>query len=150
MATYGLLFDYEYCTHCGSCIVSCKEEHGYPVGQSGIAVLGDGPWQIAEDEWNWNWYPVPTDLCDLCANRTQGQGRERRAFSTPSTSACGAVRQPDSDTTAIDAPLRSIATVQALRPGFPPVTLTRKTALGLIRFPPLCLFTLNRYLIRYI
>ena len=75
MATYGLLIDYEYCTHCGSCEVSCKEEHGYPVGKGGIKVLGDGPWKIDEDTWNWNWYPLPTDLCDLCADRT-AKGRE--------------------------------------------------------------------------
>lgn len=70
MAGYGLLIDYEYCTHCGSCEVSCKEEHGYPVGKGGIRVIGDGPWAIDEDSWNWNWYPLPTDLCDLCTERT--------------------------------------------------------------------------------
>jgi anaerobic dimethyl sulfoxide reductase subunit B (iron-sulfur subunit) len=75
MATYGLLIDYEYCTNCGTCEVSCKEEHGYPVGMWGIKVLGDGPWQIDKDTWNWNWYPVVTDLCDLCADRT-AKGRE--------------------------------------------------------------------------
>lgn len=75
MATYGLLIDYEYCTHCGSCEVTCKEEHGYPVGQWGIRVLGDGPWEIEKDMYNWNWYPVLTDLCDLCADRTAA-GRE--------------------------------------------------------------------------
>lgn len=75
MATYGLLVDYEYCTHCGSCEVSCKEEHGYPVGKGGIKLLEDGPWAIDEDSWNWNWYPVLTDLCDLCADRTS-KGRE--------------------------------------------------------------------------
>ncbi|MCR5845999.1 MAG: oxidoreductase [bacterium] len=75
MATNGLLIDYEYCTHCGSCEVSCKEEHGYPVGKGGIKVLGDGPWKIDEDTWNWNWYPLPTDLCDLCADRT-AKGKE--------------------------------------------------------------------------
>lgn len=75
MTAYGLLIDYEYCTHCGSCEVTCKEEHGYPVGQWGIKVLGDGPWKIDDDTWNWNWYPVLTDLCDLCADRTS-KGRE--------------------------------------------------------------------------
>ena len=48
MATYGLLIDYEYCTNCGSCQVTCKEEHGFP---------------------------LPTDLCDLCKDRT-ARGRE--------------------------------------------------------------------------
>ncbi|MGV8084221.1 MAG: 4Fe-4S dicluster domain-containing protein [Coriobacteriia bacterium] len=75
MATYGLLIDYEYCTNCGSCVVSCKEEHDYPVGKGGIKVLGDGPWAIDEGSWNWNWYPVLTDLCDMCADRTAA-GRE--------------------------------------------------------------------------
>jgi anaerobic dimethyl sulfoxide reductase subunit B (iron-sulfur subunit) len=75
MAAYGLLIDYEYCTNCGACVVSCKEEHGYPVGQWGIRLHCDGPWAIDDESWNWNWYPLPTDLCDLCAERT-AKGRE--------------------------------------------------------------------------
>jgi anaerobic dimethyl sulfoxide reductase subunit B (iron-sulfur subunit) len=75
MAAYGLLIDYEYCTNCGSCVVSCKEEHGYPVGKWGIRIHSDGPWAIDDATWNWNWYPLPTDLCDLCVERTD-QGRE--------------------------------------------------------------------------
>ncbi|HWQ74655.1 MAG TPA: oxidoreductase [Syntrophomonas sp.] len=75
MAVYGLLIDYEYCTGCSSCDVSCKEEHGYPVGKWGIRVFDDGPWEIEEGVFNWNKIPVPTDLCDLCAERT-GKGRE--------------------------------------------------------------------------
>ena len=73
--TYGLLFDYEYCTNCGSCQVSCQEEHDYPVGKTGIKVLVDGPWKIDDDAWNFNYWPAVTDLCDLCAERT-GKGRE--------------------------------------------------------------------------
>lgn len=75
MATYGLLIDYEYCTNCGSCQVSCQEEHDYPVGKTGIKVLVDGPWQLDEKRWNFNYWPAVTDLCDLCAERT-GKGRE--------------------------------------------------------------------------
>ena len=75
MATYGLLVDYEYCTNCGSCQVSCKEEHGYPVGKTGIAVHADGPWYIDDDNINFNYFPLPTDLCDLCKDRTE-RGRE--------------------------------------------------------------------------
>jgi anaerobic dimethyl sulfoxide reductase subunit B (iron-sulfur subunit) len=75
MAVYGLLIDYEYCTGCTSCEVSCKEEHGYPVGKWGIRVFDDGPWEIEDGVFNWNKIPVPTDLCDLCADRT-GKGRE--------------------------------------------------------------------------
>lgn len=73
--TNALLIDYEYCTGCQSCEVSCKEEHGYPVGVWGIRVLDDGPWPIDEKHTNWNKIPVPTDLCDLCADRT-AKGRE--------------------------------------------------------------------------
>lgn len=72
---YGLLFDYEYCTNCGSCQVSCKEEHGYPVGKTGIKVVTDGPWKIDDEQWNFNHWPIVTDLCDLCAERT-GKGKE--------------------------------------------------------------------------
>lgn len=74
-STYGLLIDYEYCTGCQSCEVACKEEHDYPVGKWGIRVQDDGPWEIAEHEVNWNKLPFPTDLCDLCAERTAA-GRE--------------------------------------------------------------------------
>ena len=75
MTTYGLLIDYEYCTKCGSCQVSCKEEHGYPVGKSGIEVVAQGPWRIDDDNINFNYFPLPTDLCDLCADRAE-RGRE--------------------------------------------------------------------------
>ena len=75
MATYGLLIDYEYCTNCGSCQVSCKEEHDFPVGKTGIKVLTDGPWKINDERWNFNYWPAVTDLCDLCASRTR-TGRE--------------------------------------------------------------------------
>ncbi len=71
----GLLIDYEFCTGCQSCEVACKEEHGIPVGQWGIKVMDEGPWQISEKVWNWNKIAVPTDLCDLCADRI-AEGRK--------------------------------------------------------------------------
>jgi anaerobic dimethyl sulfoxide reductase subunit B (iron-sulfur subunit) len=75
MASYGLLIDYEYCSGCHSCEVACKQEHGFPVGKHGIRLYSDGPWQINERKTNWNKIPVPTDLCDLCADRV-AQGRK--------------------------------------------------------------------------
>lgn len=69
MPNYGLLVDYEWCSGCHSCEVACKEEHGFPVGKHGIRVLEDGPWPINDRVTNFNHIPVPTDLCDLCANR---------------------------------------------------------------------------------
>ena len=76
-AQYGLLIDYEWCSGCQSCEVTCKEEHGYPVGKWGIKVLEDGPWELEDGSgvFNYNYIPVPTDLCDLCAGRT-AKGRE--------------------------------------------------------------------------
>ncbi len=80
MPHYGLLIDYEYCTGCRSCEVSCKEEHDFPVGVWGIRVHEDGPWQKCGDSdagfnFNWNHLPAPTDLCDLCTERIEA-GRE--------------------------------------------------------------------------
>lgn len=75
MEAMGLLIDYELCTGCQSCEVSCKEEHDYPVGKWGIRVFDDGPWEIEPGHYNWNKIPVPSDLCDLCIDRTS-RGRE--------------------------------------------------------------------------
>ena len=66
----GLLIDYEYCTNCQSCEVACKEEHKIPVGQWGIRVLTDGPWECSDGKFNLYYIPFPTRLCDLCAERT--------------------------------------------------------------------------------
>lgn len=73
-AEYGLLIDYEFCSGCESCVVACKEVHDLPVGKWGIRVYKDGPWQKDDSDdsgenFNWNNIPVPTDLCDLCADR---------------------------------------------------------------------------------
>ena len=77
-AEYGLLIDYEYCSGCQSCEVTCKEEHNYPVGKWGIKVLEEGPWEIEDGSgvFNYNYIPVPTDLCDLCAERESTTGKE--------------------------------------------------------------------------
>ena len=75
MSQYGLMIDNEYCTGCHSCEVACKNEHDLPLGQWGIKVQVDGPWEINEHEFNFNFLPFPTDLCDLCADRTAA-GRE--------------------------------------------------------------------------
>ena len=74
MSEYGLLIDYEFCSGCQSCEVACKEEHHSPVGKWGIRVFDDGPWQKNDatdngPDFNWNKIPVPTDLCDHCADR---------------------------------------------------------------------------------
>ena len=70
----GILINTEYCTGCHSCEVACKEEHDFKTGKWGIRVLEEGPWQKDDSNdgghcFNWNMIPVPTDLCDLCADR---------------------------------------------------------------------------------
>ena len=69
MARNGLLIDYNYCTGCRSCEIACQQEHGYPAGQFGITVTE----HVLEKKNGLSIYylPFPTDLCNLCAHRTQ-------------------------------------------------------------------------------
>jgi len=67
---YGLLINYEYCTGCHSCEVSCQMVNELPVDRWGIKLQKVGPWQIEGDKYQYDFVPVPTDQCDLCANRT--------------------------------------------------------------------------------
>ena len=74
MTQYGLLIDYEFCTGCQSCEVSCKEEHDFPVGKWGIRVLDDGPWQKDDSKntgncYNWNKIPTPRASPSRCSGR---------------------------------------------------------------------------------
>ncbi len=71
---YGLLIDYEFCTNCHTCEVACKKTHNLPVGQNGIKVLEYGPVKNTQGKWEWTFLPLPTDLCDLCADRV-AEGR---------------------------------------------------------------------------
>lgn len=45
-------------------------EHHLPEDQFGIKVQKIGPWMYAEDTWQFDFVPVPTDQCNLCAERT--------------------------------------------------------------------------------
>lgn len=69
MGRKGLFIDYEYCTGCHACEMACQMEHGLPVGRYGIKVAEIGPWQIEGDKWQYDFVPIPTDECDLCAER---------------------------------------------------------------------------------
>ena len=64
----GLLIEYEYCTGCCSCVVACKQEHGYPEGIGGIKlneIITEG------DRLRIDYLTFPTRYCDLCAARTR-------------------------------------------------------------------------------
>lgn len=71
----GLLINYEYCTGCFSCEMSCSVEHDIPIGQFGIKVFQAGPWSIDGKHWQNDYMPVPTDQCDLCSGRV-GKGKK--------------------------------------------------------------------------
>lgn len=71
---YGLLINYEYCTGCYSCQMSCSVSHDIPIGHFGIKVEQVGPWHIEGKAWQNDYMPLPTDECDLCAERT-GKGK---------------------------------------------------------------------------
>ncbi|MDR2672969.1 MAG: hypothetical protein LBC35_06810 [Coriobacteriales bacterium] len=70
---YGLLFDYKYCSNCHTCEVACKYHLKTDLAKKpGIVVLEKGPYHLDEDDpdaWDWDYIPVPTALCDLCADR---------------------------------------------------------------------------------
>ena len=70
----GLLINYEYCSGCHSCELACKNVHDIPLGMWGIKVSADGPWQLPDGRWHFDNVPIPTELCDLCADRV-AQGK---------------------------------------------------------------------------
>lgn len=69
MSRNGLLIDYEFCTGCHTCEMACKVELGLPKGKWGIQVAQIGPWQIDDDRWEYEFVPIPTELCNLCEDR---------------------------------------------------------------------------------
>lgn len=70
MERLGLLIDYEYCTGCHSCEVACQMEHELPPDRWGIKIAQIGPWSIGIDDAEFSFVPMPTKLCNLCAERT--------------------------------------------------------------------------------
>lgn len=74
MSRNALFINYEFCTGCHSCEVACQVEHNLPADQFGIKILQDGPRQLEDGRWEFNYLPMPTSLCDLCAERV-AEGR---------------------------------------------------------------------------
>ena len=70
MAKNGLLIDYDFCTGCLTCEVACQQEHGYPAGKLGIKVT-EYILEGLKEKPSIFYLPFPTDLCNLCSDRTQ-------------------------------------------------------------------------------
>ena len=49
-------------------------EHGFEPNDFGIVILQDGPRECSDGKWEYNYLPMPTHLCDLCAERV-GAGK---------------------------------------------------------------------------
>ena len=71
MTQHGLLIDYEFCTGCHACEMACKVEKGLGEGEWGIKLAQIGPWKLDGDAWEWDYVPLPTQRCDLCAERVE-------------------------------------------------------------------------------
>ena len=78
MSQYALLIDYKYCTGCHVCEVSCRKEHDIPLDEWGIKTNEMGPKKVSSTgKWIWDYVPVPSDLCDLCADRVAAGKKPR-------------------------------------------------------------------------
>ena len=75
MSANALMIDYEFCTGCHACEVACKKHLEVGEGQYGIHVLQDGPRELPDGRWEYNFLPMPTSLCDMCAGRI-AEGKE--------------------------------------------------------------------------
>lgn len=69
----GLLINFGYCTGCHTCEVACQKAHGWNFDVFGIKLTQIGPMETDSDPmnrtWEWDYVPVPLDLCDLCEER---------------------------------------------------------------------------------
>lgn len=74
-AAKALLVDYEYCLGCSECETACMSAHGWGPDAMGVKVMKLGPWKTRDGAWQYDFIPIPTDWCDLCAQRVDGGGR---------------------------------------------------------------------------
>lgn len=68
MSKDALVIDYKYCTGCHACEITCQNEHELADGEWGIKITEHGPKKL-NGKWFWDYVPVPSKICDLCADR---------------------------------------------------------------------------------
>ena len=66
----AMIIDYKYCTGCFGCELSCRNEKGFSLDEFGIKVVEQKPVKM-EGKWLWNFLPIPSFLCDCCADRVE-------------------------------------------------------------------------------
>lgn len=69
MSQNALLFNYEYCSGCHSCEIACRNHLGLGLGKWGIKITEVKPFELEGGGMEWIYQPVPTQLCNLCADR---------------------------------------------------------------------------------
>lgn len=70
---YGMFINFGLCTGCQSCEISCRKEKGLSLEEWGIEVEQIGPKKLG-GKWEWDYVPIPSSLCDLCADRRAAGG----------------------------------------------------------------------------
>ncbi|WP_018213007.1 4Fe-4S dicluster domain-containing protein [Desulfitobacterium hafniense] len=75
MSRNGLLINYGWCSGCHSCELACRNARSIPLEQWGIKLTQVGPFKLSGEQTEWDYVPVPTSLCDLCADRV-AEGRK--------------------------------------------------------------------------
>ena len=74
MSKKALLINYKYCSGCHSCEIACRNHLQCGLGKWGIKLTEIQPFEAHPGDWNWDYVPVPTKLCDQCAERmAQGE-----------------------------------------------------------------------------
>ena len=82
----AMLINYGLCFGCDSCTVSCMKEKGLSFEEQGIVIKQYGPVKV-NGSWEWDYIPVPTNLCDLCEERvSQGKPAACHASATAALS----------------------------------------------------------------
>lgn len=71
MSKMGLFINYDMCFGCHSCEMACSQEKKLPAGEFGIKIAQYGPHKNINGEWEYTYLPIPTKLCDLCADRVE-------------------------------------------------------------------------------
>jgi len=66
MSKNALLINFQYCSGCHSCEIACRNHLGIGPDKWGIKLTQVEPFEAHEDDWEWDYIPVPTKLCNQC------------------------------------------------------------------------------------